>query len=85
MAQSNESLRKQIDDVDDEISALISRRIELANLIMQSKPPAQILDSGREKVILERYSQRLATLSTPERLRRLVSAILGASRFYPEF
>ena len=84
MAQSTESLRKQIDDVDDKIIELLRQRIELSNLIIQAKSPAQILDPGREQAILERYTNQLANVSSAGKLKRLVSGILGTSRFYPE-
>lgn len=78
------SLRKQIDDVDDKLIEFLCKRIELSNLVIKSKPPDQILDLDREQAIHQRFSDKLLDLSTPQKLKRLVSGILATSRFYPE-
>lgn len=78
------SLRERIDAVDDEIIELLLKRVELSNLIMKTKPNSQIVDSGREQAIHDRYSRKLSEVSTLAKSKRLVLGILGTSRFYPE-
>ena len=76
-----ENLRKQIDEIDDQIIALLRERIAVSNQIMNSKVAGQVLDGAREQKILERYSENISDLSTPQKLKRLVSAVLATSRF----
>lgn len=78
------SLRERIDAIDDELIALLLKRIELSNLVMQTKPSTQIIDPNREQAILNRYSEKLADVSTLPKTKRLVLGILGTSRLYPE-
>lgn len=77
-------VRKRIDSIDDELIELLLKRIELSNLIMKTKPLAQIIDPRREQAILTRYSEKLAETSTLPKTKRLVLGILGTSRLYPE-
>ncbi len=78
------SLRARIDAIDDELIALLLKRIELSNLVMAGKPPARIVDSDRERAILVRYTEKLSPVSTEPKSKRLVRGILGTSRLYPE-
>lgn len=77
-------LRGRIDAIDGQIADLLLKRIELSNSIMKSKPSTQIIDSRRENEILARYSQRLSNVSTPAKIERLVSSLLGVAGLYPE-
>ena len=76
-------LRRQIDTLDAQIAELIFRRIEVSNSVMKSKPPEQILDLSREQEIENLYNGRLSPVSTPQRTKQLVRAILAASALYP--
>ena len=76
--------RERINAIDDQIAELLRQRIEIANTVMNSKPKFQIIDTERENEILNRYSHRLLNLSTSEKIKRLVAAILGCSKIYPE-
>lgn len=77
-------LRERINAIDDEILVLLLKRIELSNSIMKSKAPAQIVDSQREQEIVQRYSEKLLTVSTPDKSKRLALGIIATSSFYPE-
>ena len=76
--------RKRINAVDDQIIELLLKRIELANTVMNLKAPFEVVDRDREQEVLKRYSEKLSSLSTPEKLKRLVAGIIAASRIYPE-
>jgi len=78
------SVRERIDAVDDQIIELLRQRIELSSLIIQTKPPAGIIDPKREQAILNRYFEKLSEASTLPKTKRLVFGILGCSRLYPE-
>lgn len=77
-------LRERIDAIDDEIIALLIKRIELANSIMKSKASSQIVDSKREQEIITRYSAKLSNVSTPSKSKRFVQALIATSNRYPE-
>lgn len=76
-------LRRQIDTLDAQIAELIFRRIEVSNSVMKSKPPEQVLDLSREQEIEKLYNTRLSPVSTPQRTKQLVRAILATSALYP--
>lgn len=77
-------LREQVDAIDDQLMELMVKRIELASEIMKAKPAGQIVDSSREQAIVKRYHEKLADLSTLAKTKRLVSAIIQASKCYPD-
>ena len=77
-------LREQVDAIDDQLIELISKRIELATLIMKSKPGTQLVDPAREEAIVRRYFEKLGDLTTLDRAKRLVSGIIQASKVYPK-
>lgn len=77
-------LRGRIDTLDDQIITLLLERVQLSNTVMGAKAPAQIVDSTREQEITRRYTDRLASVSTPAKSRRVVQAVLGVSSLYPE-
>ena len=84
IGQELNQLRDQVDAIDDQIIELMVKRIELATLIMKSKRGSQLVDSGRERSIVQRYSEKLADLSTVAKTQKLVSGIIEASKFYPD-
>lgn len=77
-------LREQIDRIDDEIIQLIAKRIELSTLVMETKPPSQVIDTTREQAIVSRYFAKLSGLSSLPKAKRLVLGIIGASKIYPD-
>lgn len=77
-------LRDQVDAIDDQIIELISKRIELATLIMKSKPASQIVDPSREQAIVRRYFDKLGDRTTLAKVKRLVSGIIETSKVYPD-
>lgn len=77
-------LRGQIDMLDDQIADLVRKRIEVSNSIMSAKPAGQVIDAQREEDIYLRYSGRLVDASTPDKVKRLVRAVLAAAELYPE-
>lgn len=77
-------LRARIDALDDQIIELLKNRIELANAVMSSKAPTRIVDLSREEEIARRYSEKLASASTPEKSKRFVRALLALAKLYPE-
>lgn len=82
--ESMAELRGRIDAIDNEILDLLLKRIELSNLIMKSKSPAQIVDSEREQEIIRRYSEKLSDVSTSAKSKRLALGVIATSRLYPE-
>ncbi len=77
-------LRERIDALDEEIMGLVFKRIELSNFIMSTKPPTEVVDQGREQAIVGHYSQKLLSVSSEAKLKRLVLAIIATSQEYPE-
>lgn len=82
--ESLTELRARIDAIDDEIIALLIKRIELSNFIMKSKPAAQVVDPKREQEIVGRYSGMLFDVSTPAKSQRIALAVIATSGIYPE-
>ncbi len=82
-SQTKHELRDQIDSLDDQIIELLLKRIHLSNSIIKAKAPGQIVDAGREEEIHHRYTGKLATVSTPVKIKQLVTALLSASSLYP--
>ena len=83
-AQNLSRLRDQVDAIDEQIIGLISKRIELATLIIKSKPASAIVDPSREQAIVRRYFEKLADVSTFDKVKRLVAGIIEASKVYPD-
>ncbi len=82
-SEKMKELRGQVDSLDDQICSLLLERIHLSNSIIKSKPASQIIDSVREDEICRRYCDRLASVSTPAKVKRFVQALLAASELYP--
>jgi chorismate mutase/prephenate dehydratase len=80
---SLDSLRKQIDAIDDEIASLLMKRAELSLEIrkIKQKDNIDIYSSSRESQILERVSETAKNGSFPiSQLRKIFMNIFEASR-----
>ena len=75
-------LRKAIDRIDEKILELINQRLSLAKQIGDLKKHAgiQILDSGREKEILERLLEENKGPMSVAGLRNIFNAIIAEGR-----
>ena len=75
-------LRKTIDEIDEKILELINHRLSLAKQIGDLKKHAgiQILDSGREKEILERLLEKNKGPMGAEGMRNIFNAIIAEGR-----
>jgi chorismate mutase len=78
-----EELRSEIDNVDDELLALLAKRKEIIRLIAayKSEHHLDIVDSGREKQLLSRLMEE-AELNglDPEFINELYNLIIKNSR-----
>ena len=77
-----DDVRKEIDEIDDELLDLFLRRMELAKAAMLQKKQSgkPILDKGRERDILNKVSQKSGELSVYS--RRLFKELMSLSRSY---
>lgn len=77
-----EEVRKEIDEIDEELLALFLRRMELAKAAMQKKKQSgkPILDKGREREILNKVSRNSGELAVYS--RRLFKELMSLSRSY---
>ena len=74
-----ESLRRQIDQLDDELAALVQRRAGLAQQIGELKGGAPVYRPEREAEILKRISAKKGPLSA-ERLLTVFREVISACR-----
>jgi len=74
-----ESLRRQIDQLDDELAALVQRRAGLAQKIGELKGGAPVYRPEREAEILKRISAKKGPLSA-ERLLTVFREVISACR-----
>jgi chorismate mutase/ribosomal protein S18 acetylase RimI-like enzyme len=77
-------LRRQIDEVDDELALVLARRFALTAAVQdhKSQPGSEGRDPAREREIARRMAERMAThvpgLGT-DRIRRIMDAVIDAS------
>ena len=83
-SEKMKELRGQIDALDDQIIELLLKRIDLSSSIIRSKDPGPVVDLGREQAICQRYLGRLESVTTAEKVKNVVKAILAVSKLYPE-
>lgn len=77
-----EELRDAIDEIDEKILNLINQRLLLAAQIGRLKKQSglEIVDSGREKIILGRLLERNAGPLQENALHQIFTAIMAAAR-----
>jgi len=78
-----DNLRVEIDAIDDELAALLARRMDLAARVaaIKRETGAPILQPEREKAILARLGERMDAQFLPA-LEMIYEAIFRASRAY---
>jgi len=78
-----DDLRNEIDAIDDELAALLARRMALAARVAASKRAtgASVLQPDRERAILARLGEGLDTQYLPA-LETVYAAVFRASREY---
>jgi chorismate mutase / prephenate dehydratase len=74
-------LRKQIDQIDDQIVGLLNRRLRLAEKIgtLKAVNGHKVYDRSREKQVLERICKKKGVL-TQRQLQLIYQSVLRASR-----
>src|SRR5215471_10928477 len=75
------SLRKRIDDVDDELLVLLSKRAEIAHAIAEAKRAANahaFHDPDRERQVLERVASKGAGLFPKDAVRVVFREVMSA-------
>ena len=83
MTQDLAALREQIDQIDDQLLALLDQRMELAKQVAQAKQETgkAIFDPEREKQLFERLEQKLADKHyDSEKIIKIWEPILEISR-----
>jgi len=80
-----DNLRTQIDAIDDELAALLARRMDLAARVAATKREtgAPVLQPARERAILARLGEGMEPRYLPA-LNAIYEAIFRASREYQE-
>ena len=78
-----EQIRLQINETDEQLSRLLSRRMDLVAQVAKIKETAglPIYDPQREKRVLEQVSQSVGTEKSPY-LRRVYQSLMDASKDY---
>ena len=78
-----QDIRRQLDEIDDQMIVLFSRRMHLVQDVAAYKKEKglPILDAGRENAIMERLSQKAGGELAPY-VRRLYQALFTLSREY---
>jgi chorismate mutase/prephenate dehydratase len=80
MTQSLETLRHEIDTIDDKLLQLIITRMAKASAIKQRKGTAPIYRPEREAVILRRLSDRARGSLSPKLVQAIYTEIIAACR-----
>lgn len=75
-------LRKKIDDIDDEILYLLTRRLEVARAIGKVKKPLglEVTDSAREREVLGRIREKVGQGLPVEAIQKIFREIMAAAR-----
>lgn len=78
--------RQCIDAIDSKITALILKRCQATNTIFEIKKESghQTVDSKREKVINDKFYKELKGVSTKQKTRFFVEALLKINKNYPK-
>ena len=78
-----QDIREQLDEIDDQMIDLFSRRMRLVSAVAayKNEKGLPILDTGREKAILGRLSQKAGDELAPY-VRRLYQDLFTVSREY---
>jgi len=74
-----EQLRKEIDQVDDEIMTLLVKRMEIAKKIGRAKGERPVLDPEREQRVLSRLEKGYPQI-TPAYLEQIYAGIMALCR-----
>ncbi|MCH5463370.1 chorismate mutase [Lactobacillus sp. LC28-10] len=87
--QSNQltAARKQINDIDDEIVALLAQRFDAVTKVNEAKAAANlpIMDHGREDQVLDRVTGQDSNPATKRYMRNIFATIMKNSREYQDF
>lgn len=77
-----DTLRNEIDSIDDKILALINRRLHLGGLIggVKQRQGTQVLDRSREKEVLQRLCEKNEGPATQDLVRYLFNVIMTATK-----
>ena len=81
-----DSIRKEIDQIDDQIVKLLEERMQLVEGVVTYKKASgkPILDTKREEVIFEKVRSRVTNKNYQETIVATFSDILKRSRDYQE-
>ena len=79
-----ELLRKQIDEIDNELCKLFENRMEVAKKIGEYKKlhNLNILDASREEIVLEKAKHRIKNKNLEEYYLLLVQKLMELSKKY---
>ena len=81
-----EKLRKEIDEIDNELCDLFEKRMKVAKAIGNFKREhnLDVLDASREHVVLEKAKKRLKNKDLEEYYLKLVQYLMDLSKKYQE-
>ena len=82
MEDGLEELRREIDDIDDEILKWVARRLEkvLAVGDLKKRHGLNAYDPDRERLILDRLANRAPAPLDPQAVRRVFERLIDESR-----
>ena len=84
MALDLDLIRKDIDQVDEEIVALLEKRMDLVSQVVAYKKESgkAVLDTGREQAVLERVESLVKNPDYKTTIRDSVADLMAQSRAY---
>ncbi len=79
-----ENIRKEIDNVDRQISLLIQRRMELVTEVAESKAQSgkEVLDKGREEEVIQNVLSMVSKIEYKSNIQAIFECIMNNSKEY---